>query len=173
MTNPYRTHTCIELTKEHVGQTVNLAGWIFRRRDHGGVVFIDLRDNEGITQVVFHPDHAGNEMIDRVTHLSLESVIQISGQVVAREKDQINPSMATGEIEVDVAELTVHSEIEQIPYNISDETVPAVRHVPSCQRRCAIHADPSDGRTTLRCRRSTECSASELIAVSGYPGRMW
>jgi len=78
VTNPYRTHLCGALTKADVGADVMLSGWIFRRRDHGGVVFIDLRDNDGITQVVFHPDTAGADLIDTVTHTSLESVIKVT-----------------------------------------------------------------------------------------------
>lgn len=124
LSTTYRTHTCGALRKDQVGEDVQLAGWIYRRRDHGGVVFIDLRDNEGVTQVVFHPDIAGEAMIEEITHTSLESVIQISGKVMAREAAQINPSMVTGEIEIDVTSCTVLSKVEQMPYNISDETVP-------------------------------------------------
>ena len=124
MTNTYRTHTCTELTKTNVGSTVKLAGWIFRRRDHGGVVFIDLRDNEGITQVVFHPEGAGADLIEEITHTALESVIAIEGKVVARADDQINPNMVTGEIEVDVATCEILSKVENLPYNISDDSVP-------------------------------------------------
>ncbi|MDD9912936.1 MAG: aspartate--tRNA ligase [Alphaproteobacteria bacterium] len=123
--NPaYRTHTCGQLRAEQEGETVTLAGWIYRQRDHGGLAFIDLRDNYGITQLVFDPDHAGVQMIDRVTHLSLESVIKVTGKVVHRAKGQMNPNMPTGDIEVDVTELEVLSEIDQIPYNITDDTVP-------------------------------------------------
>lgn len=124
MSNPYRTHLCGQLTKEAVGQDVTLSGWIFRRRDHGGVVFIDLRDNDGITQVVFHPDVAGEKLIEEITHTSLESVIKITGKVLARDDAQINPNMATGEIEIDVQSCEVLSRVEEMPYNISDESVP-------------------------------------------------
>lgn len=124
MTNPYRTHLCAALTKADVGSNVTLSGWIFRRRDHGGVVFIDLRDNDGITQVVFHPDTAGEDIINTITHTSLESVIQVTGQVVARDDAQINPNMATGEIEVDVATCEILSAVDTMPYNISDESTP-------------------------------------------------
>lgn len=124
MTNPYRTHLCGALTKADVGADVILSGWIFRRRDHGGVVFIDLRDNDGITQVVFHPDTAGADLIDTVTHTSLESVIKVTGKVVARDDAQVNPNMATGAIEIDVSGCEILSAVEQMPYNISDESTP-------------------------------------------------
>ncbi len=120
----YRTHTCGQLTRDHVGTEVKLSGWIYRRRDHGGVVFIDLRDHFGVTQIVFHPDNAGAEMIERVTHMSLESVIQIDGKAIARDDSQVNPKMATGEIEVDVAAMTVLNEAKDMPYNISDDSIP-------------------------------------------------
>lgn len=123
--NPqYRTHTCGALTAENAGQTVTLSGWIYRKRDHGGVAFIDLRDDSGITQLVFDPEGSSADCVEKVTHLSLESVIQITGQVNKRDKGAINPNMPTGEIEIDVAELTIHSAIAQIPYNITDDTVP-------------------------------------------------
>ena len=120
----YRTHYCGELRSKNVGEEVKLSGWVFRRRDHGGVVFIDLRDNDGITQVVFHPDNAGEEMIDLVTHMSLESVIQVTGKVISREDGQINPDMPTGEIEVDVEALNVHSRVDSLPYALADESIP-------------------------------------------------
>ncbi len=124
VTNPYRTHLCGALTKADVGTDVMLSGWIFRRRDHGGVVFIDLRDNDGITQVVFHPDTAGAKLIDTVTHTSLESVIKVTGKVVARDDAQVNPNMATGAVEIDVSGCEILSAVEQMPYNISDESTP-------------------------------------------------
>ncbi len=91
MPNEYRTHTCGELNKTQVGETVTLSGWIYRRRDHGGVAFIDLRDAFGITQIVFDPQSAGTDLIDKVTHTSLETVIRVEGKVVARDDAQVNP----------------------------------------------------------------------------------
>lgn len=122
--NTYRTNLLGQLRKENVGEEVTLSGWIYRRRDHGGVVFVDLRDNNGVTQIVFHPDHAGEDLIDQVTHMSLESVIQITGKVLAREEAQINPKMPTGEIEVDVLSMEVLSKVESLPYAIADESIP-------------------------------------------------
>ena len=124
MSTMYRTHTCDELRAANVGEEVKLSGWIFRRRDHGGVAFIDLRDNYGITQVVFHPGVAGEDMIEQVTHTSLETVITIVGKVTAREGDQVNPNMTTGDIEIDVTSLEIQGPVEQMPYNISDDSIP-------------------------------------------------
>jgi aspartyl-tRNA synthetase len=122
--NTYRTHLLGNLKKENVGKDVTLSGWIYRRRDHGGVVFVDLRDNDGITQIVFHPEHAGEKLIDDVTHMSLESVIKITGKVLARADAQVNPKMATGEIEVDVFSMEVLSKVENLPYAVADESTP-------------------------------------------------
>jgi aspartyl-tRNA synthetase len=108
----YRTHTCGQLRKTHVGETVRLSGWVFRRRDHGHFLFIDLRDHYGITQVVFHPERP---FFDQATRLRYESVITITGRVIAREANTVNPAMPTGEIEVTVDELVVQSMAEQLP----------------------------------------------------------
>jgi aspartyl-tRNA synthetase len=123
--NPtYRTHTCGQLSAEHVGTDVTLAGWIYRKRDHGGLAFVDLRDHFGITQLVFDPENAGKKLIDEVTHLSLESVVKITGKVVRRDDGQVNAAMPTGQVEVDVTTMDILSRVDQIPYNITDATVP-------------------------------------------------
>ncbi len=123
-THSYRTHTCGALTKNNIGQEVTLSGWIFRRRDHGGVAFIDLRDNAGITQIVFHPNNAGTEIIEKVTHISLESVIKVTGKIIERTEGQNNPNMPTGEIELDVSTLEILSQVESLPYAVADESIP-------------------------------------------------
>jgi aspartyl-tRNA synthetase len=115
----HRTHTCGALRAEHVGQTVTIAGWIHRRRDHGGVAFIDLRDHYGITQVVCGPTNAN---FDRLTHLRAESVIGITGEVLARDPSVINPELATGEIELRVIDLEIHSEVtSELPVPVFGE----------------------------------------------------
>ncbi len=121
MTNPYRSHTCGELTAKHIDETVTLSGWIYRRRDHGGVVFIDLRDHYGVTQVVFHPE---SKCIDKISHLSLESVIKITGKVIARADEQKNDKLATGEIEIDVKDVEILSKVDSLPWAIADESIP-------------------------------------------------
>ena len=93
-----RTHHCGQLRRDDVGREVVLAGWVNNYRDHGGVIFIDLRDREGLTQIVFHPEHAeAHETADRLRH---EDVIEAAGTVVEREEGMANPKLATGEIEV-------------------------------------------------------------------------
>lgn len=108
----YRTHTCGQLRKSHVGETVRLSGWLHRRRDHGGVMFIDLRDHYGLTQIVFNPGSAGFATVER---LRAESVITVEGKVVARDADLVNANLATGEIEVVGGAVSVQSEAAELP----------------------------------------------------------
>lgn len=108
----YRTHTCGELRKSHVGETVKISGWLHRRRDHGGVMFIDLRDHYGLTQIVFNPGSPGFATVER---LRAESVITVEGKVVARDAELVNPNLATGEIEVVGGEVSVQSEAAELP----------------------------------------------------------
>ena len=112
----YRTHTCGQLRAGDVGQTVKLAGWVHSYRDHGGLVFIDLRDRDGLTQLVFDADNCGAEALEKARHMRAEWVICISGSVVAREPKLINPKLATGEVEVQVKSLDVLSESPTPPF---------------------------------------------------------
>lgn len=93
----YRTHTCNQLSKKDAGSTAKLSGWMFRVRDHGGILFIDLRDHYGITQVIVHPSRP---FFDALCKAKLETVITVVGEVTLREADQINPDIPTGEIEL-------------------------------------------------------------------------
>ena len=114
----YRTHTCGELRAGDVGRTVRLSGWVHRKRDHGGLLFIDLRDHYGFTQCVFH---AGSPALAAAEAVRLESVITVTGAVVAREPSAINPKLPTGEIEVAVQELAVQSAAEPLPLQVNSE----------------------------------------------------
>ena len=116
--HPYRSHTCGELRKDHVGQTVRLSGWIHRVRDLGGIVFLDLRDHYGITQVVLDPEKGFN--VD-VNHWKLESVVTFTGKVVARTEETVNSNLETGEIELDADEIEVQSWTEHMPFNVALE----------------------------------------------------
>jgi len=119
----YKTHTCGELRATHTGQTVTLAGWVHRRRDHGGVVFIDLRDRFGLTQVVFNPD-LPKETLDQVANFRSEWVLQIKGQVQRRPEGMVNPNLDTGEIEVVAKSIEVLNPAKALPFMISkDEEV--------------------------------------------------
>ena len=117
--HPYRTHTCNNLTIRHIGQSVRLSGWIHRKRDHGNLLFIDLRDHYGVTQLVLD---SSNKMLDKATHIRNESVITVVGKVVKRSSETINSEMPTGEIEVVVDTLTIESESEFLPLQVNSDS---------------------------------------------------
>ncbi len=114
-----RTHNCGELRKDAAGRAVVLAGWIDSVRDHGGVLFVDLRDREGVTQVVFHP---GDRSIDEaLAHFKPESVLEVEGEVVLREPDTINPGMPTGEVEIQASRVELLNRSRTPPFPMEDE----------------------------------------------------
>jgi aspartyl-tRNA synthetase len=110
--HPYRTHTCGQLRKSDVGQTARLSGWVHRRRDHGGLIFIDLRDHYGITQCVIEPDGKVFPMVDTARS---EWVLTLTGQVVARSDDTVNPDLPTGGIELRIEDVQVQSQAQELP----------------------------------------------------------
>jgi len=115
----HRTHHCAQLTKANLGAQVSLEGWVDSIRDHGGIIFIDLRDREGITQAKFDPK-ANVELAARAAQAKPESVIAVSGRVVARPEGTVNPALPTGEVEVDVTGLTIHNISETPPFPLDD-----------------------------------------------------
>ncbi|MGA2441826.1 MAG: aspartate--tRNA ligase [Tepidisphaeraceae bacterium] len=120
----YRTHTCGQLRQSDVGKTVKLAGWVHSYRDHGGLVFIDLRDREGLTQLVFDADTCGQAHHDESRKLRSEWVVSVTGLVAARGKDLVNPKLPTGEIEIRVKDLQVLSTSQTPPFTPDEyETV--------------------------------------------------
>jgi aspartyl-tRNA synthetase len=114
-----KTHNCGTLTKAHVGETVILNGWTQRRRDLGGVLFIDLRDRSGIVQIVFNPDFSGEALAlgDKARN---EYVLAVKGKVVERDKETINTNLATGEIEVQITEIEIMNTAKNPPFFIED-----------------------------------------------------
>lgn len=117
-----RTHTCADLRKGDVGQQVTLSGWVSRRRDHGGLIFIDLRDRYGLTQLVFDPvkNPAAHEAAEK---LRSEWVISIRGEVIHRREGMANPKLVTGDIEVIINELEILSKAKTTPFSICDEQI--------------------------------------------------
>jgi aspartyl-tRNA synthetase len=116
--HPYRTHNCGQLRASDVGEKVRISGWIHRKRDHGGVLFVDLRDHYGITQVVAA---AGSPMLEILDSLRVESVVSVTGDVVARGPDVVNAKLSTGEIEVVAREVQVQSAAEELPMPVAGE----------------------------------------------------
>ncbi|WP_301171102.1 aspartate--tRNA ligase [Brevibacillus nitrificans] len=116
----YRTVHCGEVTKEHVGQEIVLNGWVQKRRDLGGVIFIDFRDRTGIVQIVFNPEHHKGawELADKVRS---EYVLVVKGTVVNRAPEAINPKLQTGEIEVHISDIQILNEAKTPPFQIEDE----------------------------------------------------
>jgi aspartyl-tRNA synthetase len=114
----YRTHKCAELRDSHVGETVRLSGWVHRKRDHGGVLFVDLRDHYGMTQIVADTDSPALPILEA---LRLESVITIDGEVKARSASTVNAHLPTGQIEVFARSVTVLSKSEELPLPVAGE----------------------------------------------------
>jgi aspartyl-tRNA synthetase len=113
---------CGELRPEHVGRTVTLAGWAARRRDHGGLVFVDFRDRTGVSQVVINPERAP-AAAELAKEIRNEFVLQAKGEVVARSPETVNPKMATGEVELQVDELVIVSRSTPLPFQLDEEGV--------------------------------------------------
>lgn len=114
----YRSHRCGDLRAEHIGETVRLSGWVHRKRDHGGLLFIDLRDHFGLTQLVIEPDSPNFAIAERVR---AESVIRVEGKVVARDGNAKNPNLLTGEIEVYLSEFECLSDAQDLPLPVFGE----------------------------------------------------
>ena len=110
--NKYRTHNCSELRKENVGEDIILSGWINKKRDHGNLLFIDLRDNYGITQCIIDKENSNFEDLEKI---QLETVINVNGKVVNRSKDTINKDIKTGEIEVTIENFNVLGKCKELP----------------------------------------------------------
>ena len=110
--NKYRTHTCNELSKKEVGSDVRISGWVNKKRDHGNLLFIDLRDNYGITQCIVSQE---NKYFSEIEKIQLETVIKIEGKVLERSKDTINKDIETGEIEVSINDFEVLGSCKELP----------------------------------------------------------
>ena len=115
----YRTHTCGELRSSHISKTVTLSGWVQRRRDFGGLSFIDLRDRYGLTQLSFNEQEDAS-MLQMARGLQREYVVQVTGVVVAREK--VNADLATGDVEIKVSNIVVLSQSQTPPFTIEDQS---------------------------------------------------
>lgn len=159
-----RTHKSGELRLEHVGQEVVLAGWVSRRRDHGGVIFVDLRDASGIAQVVFRND----EVAAAAHHLRSEFCIQVTGIVEARPAGSENPNLPSGDIEVNVTSLTVLNEAAALPFQLADDefTDKAGEEVRLKYRYLDLRR-PSQAQA-LRLRSAANQAARKVLDAEGF-----
>src|SRR5262245_56715728 len=112
----YRSHTCGELRDAHAGQTVRLAGWVHRKRDHGQLLFVDLRDHYGITQCVVD---VTSPIFKAVEALRVETVVAVGGAVTLRSAETVNSELATGAIEIAIREIDVHGAAEPLPFPVN------------------------------------------------------
>jgi aspartyl-tRNA synthetase len=118
--NPYRDSWAGDLGADRAGTQARVSGWVHHRRDHGGLIFVDLRDRSGIVQLVFHPEN-GAELFAAAERLRAEYVVSVAGDVVRREAGQVNPNLATGEIEIQVGEMTVLAESQTPPFPLDSD----------------------------------------------------
>ena len=121
----YRTHNCGELRKSDVNKEVRLSGWIHSVRDHGGVIFIDLRDHYGLTQIVIDPERDFYRALDK---WRVESVVRFDGVVVARAAETVNPRLATGEIELQATGMEMLGEADVIPFQVANDVGENIKH---------------------------------------------
>src|SRR3954469_405520 len=161
----YRTTSCNSLRPAAIGQTVTLAGWVDSNRDHHGVVFIDLRDREGVTQVVFRPEE--NPEVAAASHkLRSEDVIQITGRVAARLPGTENAKLDTGEIEVVATQLHVLNKAEVLPFPLDDTSVNEdlrmqYRYLDLRTNRCSATSSCAIGSSRRRVTSSTKPGTSK------------
>ncbi len=189
----YRTHKCGDLRKSDVGTEVRLSGWIHSVRDHGGVIFIDLRDQTGLTQIVVDPERDFYQALDK---WRVESVVQFDGRVVARTEETINPKLATGEIEVVATGMEMLGEAEVIPFQVAkDDGAPeSLRlkyrfldlrreklhqnillrsHVIAEMRRYMIEAGFTEFQTPILTASSPEGARDYLVPSRLHPGKFY
>lgn len=163
----YRSHTCGQLRRENVGESVRLAGWVASYRDHGGLAFIDLRDRFGLTQIVFDADECGQETLDRARRLRNEWCIGIEGIVVARGEGLTNPKLATGEVEVRARTLTVHSESPTPPFLPDEHDSGKVNEERRLEYRF-IDLRRSEMQKTLAVRSRTTQTIRRVLGDQGF-----
>ena len=189
----YRTHNCAALTAANVGQDVRLSGWVHRKRDHGGVLFVDLRDHYGITQVVADSDSPALPILEG---LRAESVVTIDGVVKARAEGTANPNLATGEIEVFARAVTIQSAAAELPMPVAGEAdypedirlryrfldlrrerlhanIMLRSHVISSLRRRMIDQGFTEFQTPILTASSPEGARDYLVPSRVHPGKFY
>ena len=161
----YRTHTCGQLRADHVGSQVSLAGWVNSYRDHGGLVFIDLRDRDGLTQLVFNADTCGAATLEEARKLRSEWVLSVTGRVEARDAKMVNPKLPTGSIEVHVTQLRVLSMSPTPPF------VPSEHDAVNEEKRLAyryLDLRRPEMQQTLRVRHRVTSLMRSILGEQGF-----
>jgi aspartyl-tRNA synthetase len=151
LATPYRTHTCGELRANHAGASARLSGWVHRRRDHGHLIFLDLRDRHGLTQVVVDEEEApdAHAVASRVRS---EYVLTAAGPVAARDADKVNPRLATGEVELRASSIQILAEAKNPPFYINEPDAPVDETLRLKYRYLDIRREPMQQRLLLRSR---------------------
>jgi aspartyl-tRNA synthetase len=189
----YRTHTCGQLRKADVGQTVRLSGWVNRRRDHGGLIFLDLRDHYGITQCVIEPDAVAFPTVDTARS---EWVLTLTGKVVARSDETVNKDLATGDVELRIEQISVQSKAQELPlpvfgdHDYPEETRLTYRfldlrrerlhknimlraNVVTSLRRRMVEQGFTEFQTPILTASSPEGARDFLVPSRRYPGQFY
>jgi aspartyl-tRNA synthetase len=151
LSTPYRTHTCGELRASDAGEVARLSGWVHRRRDHGHLIFLDLRDRHGLTQVVIDEEEAP-EAHAAASRVRAEYVVTADGTVTARDADKVNPRLATGEVEVRAASIDILAEAKTPPFYINEPDAPIDETLRLKYRYLDIRREPMQLRLQLRSR---------------------
>ena len=167
--NPYRTHNAGELRKPNVGENARLAGWVHRRRDHGGLIFIDLRDRWGITQITFHPER--EEVFSRAERLRPEWSISVEGEIVRRPEGNENPDLPTGAIEVEATGLEILNPSETPPFEIERDR-PVEETLRLKYRYLDLRREKMRERIVLR-HRVVKNIRDYLVPARLYPGQFY
>src|SRR5690348_9829687 len=141
-----RSHYCGQVDEKLIGQTVEVAGWVHRRRDHGGIIFVDLRDREGLLQVVFNPDAA--EVFKEAERLRNEFVVRVVGTVRARPGATANANLATGKVELVAGQVELLNRSEPLPFQLDDDSVG--EEIRLRYRYLDLRRDVMNGRLRLR-----------------------
>jgi len=157
-----RTHHCGVVTTEQLETEVVLCGWVHRRRDHGGVIFIDLRDHRGLVQVVFDPDRA--DIFAMAEQVRNEFVLRVTGRVRNRPEGTINPDMATGEIEVLALDLEILNQAETPPFQLDDDDVSEENRM----RFRYVDLRREDMQARMRMRDCENFSANRIFWISKH-----
>lgn len=160
-----RTNTCNELTAKDAGKEVTLIGWVKSVRDHGGILFVDLRDRDGITQIVFHPENS--TVYEKAQKLKDESVIQVFGKVSLRDEDTKNKNLKTGDIEVECSDMIIHNICDVLPFPLDDERADKVNEDLRLQYRYLDLRRPRN-LNLLRTRHKAATSIRDYLNSNGF-----